>query len=115
MTQALPAIRSPHTIVRASAGSGKTYRLTNEFLARLFAGEDPSGMLATTFTRAAAGEILHRVLDRLSAGVIDPVALNELGVAINIPNLSSTQCVEVLSTVVRQLHRSEERRVGKEC
>lgn len=95
----------PHTIVRASAGSGKTYTLTNRFVAGLFAGEDPSGMLATTFTRAAAGEILHRVLGRLSAGVIDDNALNELRDAIGNPQLTHDQCAQVLIALVNQLHR----------
>ncbi len=100
-----PPPPSPHTIVRASAGSGKTYTLTNRFIERLLAGEDPSGMLATTFTRAAAGEILHRVLGRLSAAVINDQSLNDLGNAINNPRLTHEQCAEILTNLTNQLHR----------
>jgi len=100
-----PETKTPHTIVRASAGSGKTYRLTSEFIARLFLGEDPSGMLATTFTRAAAGEILHRVLGRLSAGVLENAALAELQVATSDPALTHERCAQVLSALINQLHR----------
>ena len=56
----------PLTVIRASAGSGKTYQLAVAFLQLLLRAElagqplDPSKILATTFTRAAAGEILDR-------------------------------------------------------
>lgn len=51
----------------ASAGTGKTFRLTNRFLGLLLAGVEPERVLATTFTRKAAGEILDRVFVRLIA------------------------------------------------
>jgi len=52
-------------VIRASAGSGKTYALSNRYLALLRLGVEPAQILATTFTRKAAGEILGRVLTRL--------------------------------------------------
>lgn len=97
--------KSPHTIVRASAGSGKTYQLTNRFIAKLIAGEDPSTIFATTFTKAAAGEILHRVLLRLSNAILDENALKDLRDAINTPSLSSNQCTDVLSSLCKNLHK----------
>ncbi|MGQ0553351.1 MAG: UvrD-helicase domain-containing protein [Planctomycetota bacterium] len=53
-------------IVLASAGSGKTYQLSECFVALLAAGVPPERILATSFTRKAAGEILQRVLERLA-------------------------------------------------
>ncbi len=96
---------NPHTLVRASAGSGKTYQLTNRFIARLIAGEDPSGILATTFTKAAAGEILHRVLLRLSNAVLDQNSLDDLKSAIDHPSLDTQQCSDVLEQLCKSLHR----------
>ncbi len=55
-----------HRVVMASAGSGKTYQLTEHYLGLLRAGAEPASVLATTFTRKAAGEILGRVLARLA-------------------------------------------------
>jgi ATP-dependent exoDNAse (exonuclease V) beta subunit len=54
------------TLIRASAGSGKTYALTTRYLELLGQGAEPEAILATTFTRKAAGEILHRVLAMLA-------------------------------------------------
>jgi ATP-dependent exoDNAse (exonuclease V) beta subunit len=75
---ALIQLKSTRTLVRASAGSGKTYTLTIEYLARLLLGEDPGAILATTFTKAAAGEIRGRVLERLADAAVDEEALERL-------------------------------------
>lgn len=53
-------------IISAGAGSGKTYRLTEEMVALLKAGNvRPSGIIATTFTRKAAAELQERVRVKL--------------------------------------------------
>ena len=62
----------PNVVIRASAGTGKTYRLSSRFLGLLAAGEPVDGVLATTFTRKAAGEILGRVLLRLAEATSAP-------------------------------------------
>ena len=75
----LPALGN--LIIRASAGTGKTFQLSNRFLALLRQGVPSESILATTFTRKAAGEILDRVIGRLAeaassdrkAGGIGPV------------------------------------------
>jgi ATP-dependent exoDNAse (exonuclease V) beta subunit len=56
---------SPHAVVLASAGTGKTFRLTTRFIRVLSAGVDPALVLATTFTRKASAEILDRLLRML--------------------------------------------------
>ena len=52
--------------ISAGAGSGKTYRITQDLQAML-AGDDvrPSGVIATTFTRLAATELRERVRQKL--------------------------------------------------
>jgi ATP-dependent helicase/nuclease subunit A len=52
-------------IISASAGSGKTYRLTGELEQALRTGSRPEAILATTFTRKAAAELIQRVRLRL--------------------------------------------------
>jgi len=54
--------------IMASAGCGKTEELAMRYIKLLEAGAKPESILALTFTRLAAGEMLDRVLDRLSEG-----------------------------------------------
>ena len=71
-----------HELVLASAGTGKTYQLSLRYLDLLFRGVPPERILATTFTRKAAGEILERILQRLCDAVEKPKELAELAKAL---------------------------------
>lgn len=54
-------------VIRAGAGSGKTYRLCEIVAEAVAAGLDPARVLATTFTRKAAAELKGRIQERLLA------------------------------------------------
>lgn len=60
----------PITVIGASAGTGKTYRLASEFAASLNADPDlcPTQIIATTFTNKAADELTHRLRTFLLRG-----------------------------------------------
>ena len=60
--------------IMASAGTGKTFRLTGRYLELVLSGIDPGQILATTFTRAAAGEIRDRVFQLAADLVLDDAA-----------------------------------------
>jgi len=53
-------------VIKASAGTGKTYRLSLEILVLLFAGVEISEVFSITFTRKAAAEIRERVIEHLT-------------------------------------------------
>ena len=92
-------------LIRASAGTGKTYQLTNRYISRLLRGVPPSQILAVTFTRYAAAEILDRILVRLARAASDPQETEKLGEAIGEAGLQSDRCREVLGEVVDSLQQ----------
>lgn len=53
------------TVLKASAGTGKTYRLSLEYLGALLRGESYKNILVMTFTKKATGEIEERVVEFL--------------------------------------------------
>ncbi len=73
-----PGLKAPHRLIRASAGAGKTYQLATRYLSLLRLGAEPGRILATTFTRKAAGEIFGRILNRLAKALEDPAELAQL-------------------------------------
>ena len=95
----------PHVLIRASAGTGKTFQLSNRYLALLHAGAAPDQILATTFTRKAAGEILDRIMTRLAAAALEPDARRDLAAHLGLPSLSDTECHQLLRHVIDHLHR----------
>ena len=104
-------MKSDHTpplenlVIRASAGSGKTFQLTNRYIALLNADVPVPHILATTFTRKAAGEILSRTLERLAAGASDEKPCRELAEQIKDNSLRPGRCYELLKRLIDDLHR----------
>src|SRR5947208_2843270 len=93
-----------HVVIRASAGTGKTYQLAVRFIGLLAAGTRPDEILATTFTRKAAGEILDRVLFWLAQAAADESERTKLAKEIGVRALSAETCRELLCATVQRLH-----------
>lgn len=100
------------TRILASAGSGKTFALTSRYLALVHRGVEPSRILATTFSRAAAAEILARVLRRAADAVLDEGKRRELQEAMAADDasvgerpLDGAAAAALLEGVVRDLPR----------
>ncbi|MBL8850554.1 MAG: UvrD-helicase domain-containing protein [Planctomycetaceae bacterium] len=98
-----PATPPPRLVIRASAGTGKTYQLSTRYIAQLPAAA-PDRILATTFTRKAAGEILERILLRLADAALDDLPRALLAKSLG-RNLSRPQCLDMLGMLVGNLHR----------
>lgn len=106
---AAPATPTPpaaprHELLLASAGTGKTHALTTRLIALLHRGEPAETILAATFTRKAAGEILDRVLSRLAEAALDTDLrpdgpLNRLRAGVD-PALDHARCAHLLGGLV---------------
>ncbi|MCO6453747.1 MAG: UvrD-helicase domain-containing protein [Pirellulaceae bacterium] len=100
-----PAAAFSRRVIRASAGTGKTYQLSGHYLRLLDAGAAGEQILATTFTRKAAGEILERVLLRLADAAFEPASLRQLASQLDDAGLTRERCLELLGELTANLHR----------
>lgn len=91
--------------VRASAGSGKTYDLTGHYLRWLLRGAEPSAMLATTFTKKAAGEILGRVMNRLAEACSSEEKRKALAIELALEGMTLDQARPALARLCQALHQ----------
>ena len=50
-------------VLKASAGTGKTYRLSLEYITNIIKGVDFNEIVVMTFTKKATAEIKERIFD----------------------------------------------------
>ena len=93
------------TLIEASAGTGKTFSLAIRMIRLLFAKQSPDGILATTFTRKAAGEILERVLRLLAEAIETKDGLSILAEKLKPLKINKQSCIHHLSNLCSNLHR----------
>lgn len=94
-----------HVMILASAGSGKTYQLTNRFVKLLAAGARPERIVALTFTRKAAGEFFDEILNKLARAAQAPAAAAQLAGEIGAPALTPADFLRMLRVVADEMHR----------
>ncbi len=96
-----------HLAILASAGSGKTTRLTQRYI-RLLADKDlkltPGRICALTFTRKAAGEIFDKIVEFLCDGASSDAA--KLSARLGIPGLDEREFSRLLRLFLDHLHRA---------
>jgi len=79
--------------ISASAGTGKTYTLATRYIRLLAAGAEPESVVAMTFTRKAAGEIL------------DPAEFERIKKINNYTEIEYSQLPELLSSILMKIHK----------
>jgi ATP-dependent helicase/nuclease subunit A len=99
----LPSVQ--HTVIRASAGSGKTYRLAHRYIRLLSLGVEPDRILAVTFSRKAAGEIFESIMAYLIAAAGDDEKAAATAEQIERPELGRENFQSLLALFLQNLHR----------
>ncbi len=94
-----------NVMILASAGSGKTYALTNRFIRLLARGVAPERIVALTFTRKAAGEFFDEILNKLAVAARDPARAAALAREIDGPGLGCAGFLKLLRAVTDAMHR----------
>ncbi len=94
-----------HVMILASAGSGKTYALTNRFVRLLALGAKPERIVALTFTRKAAGEFFDEILNKLARAAAEPAYATTLAREIGVPALGAGDFLKMLRAVIDAMHR----------
>ncbi len=94
-----------HVMILASAGSGKTYALTDRFVALLAHGAAPERIAALTFTRKAAGEFFDEILRKLAGAAAAAGAAKKLAESIGAPELGRADFLRMLRAVTDAMHR----------
>lgn len=94
-----------HTMILASAGSGKTYALTNRFLSLLARGAAPERIIALTFTRKAAGEFFDGILNKLARAAGSDAEAAGLAAAIGSPGHTRADFLAMLRAVIDAMPR----------
>lgn len=92
-----------HVMIRASAGSGKTYALTNRLVKSLAHGAGPSRIVALTFTRKAAGECFDEILTNRAQAASDSAAARRLAEAIELPCWGPADFLRLLRLVIEEM------------
>lgn len=92
------------SVLLASAGTGKTFQLSNRYLGLVLHGAPVEEILASTFTRKAAGEILDSILGRLAKACADEKERQELAGFLGVEGTwSQADAVALLRTLLRRL------------
>ncbi len=92
-------------VIRASAGTGKTFQLANRYLS-LLRSSSPDKILASTFTRKAAGEITDRILLRLAKAALKEDEFESLRLFTGVPRLTQLECLHLIKEFTSNLHRT---------
>jgi ATP-dependent helicase/nuclease subunit A len=94
-----------HTMILASAGSGKTHALTSRFVALLARGAAPERIVALTFTRKAASEFFDEILAKLAGAARDAAKAARLADEIGLGSLGPADFLPMLRRVVDAMPR----------
>jgi len=98
---------TPHSnqAISASAGSGKTFRLSHRYIRLLADGVPPDRICALTFSRKAAGEIFDSIVNYLCEAADDASKAADTATHIDNPGFKQSDFGNLLRGFLDNLHR----------
>ncbi|MEE2967397.1 MAG: UvrD-helicase domain-containing protein [Verrucomicrobiota bacterium] len=90
-------------VIPASAGTGKTFQLTDKFINLMNQGVKPENIVALTFTNKASAEFFEGILEKLaksSKHFDDPMSISDIT---GVPELSSDKAIKLLRTFINAM------------
>lgn len=90
--------------ISASAGSGKTYALTNRFIYLLHLTEAPTRIISLTFTRTAAGEFFNKIVEKLTDAASEPSKAAALSAELSI-KADTERYQHLLQLLIGNMHK----------
>jgi len=94
-----------HEIILASAGTGKTYTLSDRIVRLLALGAAPESIVALTFTRKAAAEFVSAVFCKLADAALDEEVARATGERLSLPQRRRDDFQAVLAGVIARMDR----------
>ena len=94
-------------IIPASAGTGKTYRLTNKFIQLMHHGVKPESIVALTFTKKAAAEFFEEILKKLAKCATDANSAKLIAKDIGYTDLTQEKLLDLLRVFTDAMPRLE--------
>ncbi|MEZ5324597.1 MAG: UvrD-helicase domain-containing protein [Verrucomicrobiales bacterium] len=91
-------------MILASAGAGKTYQLTDRYVALMARGVEPERIIALTFTRKAAGEFFDSILVKLATAAASPEGARLLATSLQLEELTQLDFQAMLRKLAKRLH-----------
>ena len=100
----MPAHVLQNEMILASAGAGKTYQLTDRYVALMARGVEPERIIALTFTRKAAGEFFDSILVKLARAAASAEGARSLAASLEIEELTQADFQKMLRKLTTRMH-----------
>ena len=101
------AVKFLNEIIPASAGTGKTYRLTNKFIQLMHLGVKPESIVALTFTKKAAAEFFEEILKKLARCSTDENFAASIAKDLGLDNFNKQSALELLKIFIDSIPKLE--------
>ena len=98
-----PPVTFINEVIPASAGTGKTFKLTDKFIGLMNDGVKPENIVALTFTKKASGEFFEGILEKLaesSKHFDDPESISNITA---VSELDSEKAIKLLRIFINAM------------